>query len=193
MRPGQWMYTVPLRLRSLFRRAEEDHELDDELRDHLDRKTEEYAVQGMTQQDAHLRARLDLGGIEQTKEKCRDARGVSRIQDFVQDLRFGLRILCKSPGFTTVAVLTLALGIGANTAIFSIVDAVLLRSLPYPDPDQLVLMFEVPLKQPDALSGISYRDFTELHQQNSVFSEMAGNSFHDLTLTGAGEPSIVRS
>ena len=102
-------------------------------------------------------------------------------------------MLRKNPGFTAVAVLTLALGIGASTAIFSIVDAVLLRSLPYPDPNQLVLMFEVPLQQPDALSGISYRDFTEYREQNRVFSEMAGNSFHDLTLTGAGEPSIVNT
>jgi len=110
-----------------------------------------------------------------------------------QDARYGARMLRKNPGFTAVAVLTLALGIGANTAIFSIVDAVLLRSLPYPDPNQLVLMFEVPLQQPDALSGISYRDFTEYREQNRVFSEMAGNSFHDLTLTGAGEPSIVNT
>jgi putative ABC transport system permease protein len=110
-----------------------------------------------------------------------------------QDARYGARMLRKNPGFTAVAVLTLALGIGANTAIFSIVDAVLLRSLPYPDPNQLVLMFEVPLQQPDALSGISYRDFTECREQNRVFSEMAGNSFHDLTLTGAGEPSVVNT
>jgi len=102
-------------------------------------------------------------------------------------------MLRKNPGFTLVAVLTLALGIGANTAIFSIVDAVLLRSLPYPDPDQLVLMFDVPLQQPAALSGFSYRDFTECREQNRVFSEMAGNSFHNLTLTGAGEPSIVNT
>jgi len=102
-------------------------------------------------------------------------------------------MLRKNPSFTLVAVLTLALGIGANTAIFSIVDAVLLRSFPYPDPDQLVLMFDVPLQQPDALSGFSYRDFTECREQNHVFSEMAGNSFHDLTLTGAGEPSIVNT
>jgi putative ABC transport system permease protein len=110
-----------------------------------------------------------------------------------QDARYGARMLRKSPGFTLVAVLTLALGIGANTAIFSIVDAVLLRSLPYPDPNQLVLVFDVPLQQPDALSGFSYRDFTECREQNHVFSEMAGNSFHDLTLTGAGEPSIVNT
>ncbi len=110
-----------------------------------------------------------------------------------QDLRYGLRMLHRSPGFTAVAVLTLALGIGANTAIFSMVDAVLLRSLPYPDPDQLVLIFDVPLEQRDALSSISYRDFTEYREQNRVFSELAGNAFHDLTLTGAGEPAIVNS
>ncbi|HEX8797731.1 MAG TPA: ABC transporter permease, partial [Terriglobales bacterium] len=193
MRPEHWLYTIPLRLRPLFRWTQADQELDDELRDHLERKTEEYVAQGMTQEEAQRRARLDLGGIEQTKEKCRDACRVNWVQDLIQDLRYGLRTLRKSSSFTAVVVLTLALCIGANTAIFSIVDAVLLRSLPYPDPDQLVLMFEVPLKQPDALSGISYRDFTELRQQNRVFSEMAGNAFHDLTLTGAGEPSIVNT
>jgi putative ABC transport system permease protein len=117
----------------------------------------------------------------------------SALETSWQDARYGARMLRKNPGFTLVAVLTLALGIGANTAIFSIVDAVLLRSFPYPDPNQLVLMFVVPLQQPDALSGFSYRDFTECREQNRVFSEMAGNSFHDLTLTGAGEPSIVNT
>lgn len=127
MRPEHWIYTIPLRPRSLFHRAQADQELDDELYDHLDRKTDEYVALGMTEKEARRRARLDLGGMDQTKEKCRDARRVNFLETLLQDVRFGLRILRKSPGFTTVAIITLALAIGASGAIFSVIDGTLLR------------------------------------------------------------------
>src|SRR5438067_6531306 len=132
MRPEHWLYTIPLRLRSLFRWAQADQELDDELRDHLERKTEEYVARGMTQKEAHRRARLDLGGIEQTKERCRDTRRVNWIQDFVQDLCYGLRMLRKSPGFTAVAVLTLALGVGGEKAGITLIETPVTLSIPMP-------------------------------------------------------------
>ena len=181
------------RLRTLFHRRSMEAELDAELRAHMEHQVEKYVRSGLSAEEATRRARLELGGIEQIKEDVRDSWGVRIVSELAQDLRYGLRQLRRNPGFTAVAVLTLALGIGANTAIFSIVDAVLLRSLPYPQPDQLVLLFAVPLKQPDALGGISYRDFSEIREQNRAFSQMAGNSFHDLTLTGSGEPTIVNT
>ncbi len=180
-------------LSRLIRKEKQETQLDSELRFHVEQQIAENVAAGMNGDEARRRAYAQFGGLEYIKEETRDARGTHFLGTLLQDVRFALRMLRKSPGFTAVAVLTLALGIGANTAIFSIVDAVLLRSLAYPDPNQLVLMFDVPLKQPDALSAISYRDFTQLRAQNRVFSEMAGNAFHDLTLTGAGEPSIVNT
>ncbi len=185
------------RLRSwtqaIFLRSRMDNEMDAELRFHIEAQADDWVRAGVSRDEAMRRARLAFGGLNRAKEECREARGVSFFDAVVQDLRYGVRTLRKSPGFTAIVVLTLGLGIGANAAIFSVVNAVLLRPLPYSDPNQIVLMFDVPLQQPDALSGISYRDFTECREQNRVFSEVAGNSFHDLTLTGAGEPSIVNT
>src|SRR5262245_26590321 len=138
MRLKHWFYIVPLRLRSLFRRRRVEQELDDELRYHLERQIEEYLAKGMTPEDARSAALRALGGVEQRKEECRDLRRVKLIEDLVQDLRYGLRVLRKNPGYTAVAALTLGLGIGANTAIFSVIDALMLRPLPVRHPEQLL-------------------------------------------------------
>jgi putative ABC transport system permease protein len=126
----RWYYKLPLRLRSLFRKDKADLDLSDELQFHLQNQIDEYLAGGMDAQEARHAALRSLGGVEQVKEECREVRKMNLIENFVQDLRFGLRMLRRSPGFTVLVILCLTLGIGANAAVFSWVEGILFR--PYP-------------------------------------------------------------
>lgn len=152
------------------RRFEAD--MDDELQTHVEMQTEHNMRQGMSRDEARTEALKAFGGVEQIKEQCREAIGVALVKTFWQDVRYGMRVLWKNPGFTLIAVTTLALGIGATTAIFSVVNSVLLRSLPYPEPDRLVMVWENGPKMPREQSMVTARTFFEWEEQNTVFSDV---------------------
>src|ERR1700726_74734 len=192
MRPEHWLYTIPLRLRSLFRRAQTDQELDDELRDHVERKTQEYIAKGVVPDEAHRQALIEMGGIEKRKEEWRDVRRVRWLQDLAQDLRFGLRMLRKSPLFTAIAIATLAIGIGANGAIFAVIENVLLKPLPFPDSAQLVdLGHDLPgfglHGRSAAFLYFIYSEQSRSFQSVGLWRQNSNN------LTGLAEPEHVRS
>jgi predicted permease len=126
------------RLRSLFRRKAVEQELDDELRFHLERQVEKYVRAGLSREDAMRRTRLEFGGLAQVKEDCRESRGITLLETTAQDIRYALRQLRRTPGFTITVLLTLALGIGANAAIFTLVNSLLMKNLPVADPKALV-------------------------------------------------------
>ncbi|HEV2663663.1 MAG TPA: permease prefix domain 1-containing protein, partial [Blastocatellia bacterium] len=189
-----------LRLRALFFKPKMEDELQAELQFHLEREIEENIIRGMTPEEARFAALRSFGGVERVKEESRDVRGVRLLEEVWQDLRYGTRTLLKRPGFTLAVVLTLALGIGANTAIFTIVHGVLLRPLDYPKPDQLMYLTAESPAIGGTRNALSAPEYTEFRQMNHSFAVVgaystggAAYTTGEVNLTAGDRPLRVRS
>jgi putative ABC transport system permease protein len=183
------LWRVTSFLRNIFAKHRNDQELDAEVRGYADLLAEEKMRQGISPEEARRAARIELGGVEQVKEQVREARAGAWFDSLLQDLRYGARMLRKNPGFTTIAVLTLALGIGANTAIFSVVDAVLLRPLPYAHPQQLMIIRET--SQRVGTHSPSYPDFLDWRKQSRTLAQMAALNNRAFNLSGVAQPESI--
>jgi predicted permease len=185
-----------LRFYLLFANSKVEAELAREIGAHLALLEDEYLRQGMTPEDARLAARLAYGGVEQAKQRHRDERGFQGLGRILQDTRYTFRQLRKSPGFTVTAILMLALGIGATTAIFSIVEGVLLRPLPFPDPDRLVILGDVREGSQCAscaASSVTAPDIRNYMRDTQSFSHLGGYRGRLFELSGTGEPAAVNA
>src|SRR5215472_503996 len=209
----QWLKELMSFLRFLFRQRQEEHQLNDEHQFHLERQIEQNLVAGMRPEEARYAALRLFGGVQQIKEECRDMRQTQFIDTLLLDISYSLRQLRRTPGLTAVVVLSLALGIGANTAIFSLIDAVMLKMLPVKDPGQLLLMSWAVRSKPGivpsflrSLSGemdqdptgrftstsFSYPAFEDIRARNQVFSGLLGFADADRLNVGAdGQPGLA--
>ena len=181
----RWTRTVRLRLRSLFRAGRVDRELAEELQYHLQRAIDEYVAAGLTPADALIAARRDLGAIEQRKEECRDASGLTAIHGVRQDLAYAVRTLRRSPGFAAVAIASLAVGIGATTTIFTFANAVFLRPLPYPHAERLVV-FNEHQRTESAPLNVHPASFLEWRRRARSFEALALAQTPPLNVVGSG-------
>jgi putative ABC transport system permease protein len=174
------------RVSFLLRRGQFDREMSEEMRFHLEMKVEENISSGLTPEEALYAARKQFGNQTLLQEASREVWGFTMIETLLRDVRYGARVLLKSPGFTAVAVLTLALGIGANTAIFSVVDAVMLRPLPYPEPERLVMLWTSMKGQGVSRAGSAMPDYREWRDQTQSFDGLAAFYYGDFNLSGGG-------
>jgi len=184
-----WIERLTRRARVLFRRSRIEREMDDEMHFHIDMEIEELKRSGMTPEQARREALLRFGGVERFKEEGRDARGVRLWVDLGQDLRYAARMMRKNPGFTLVTALTLALGIGATTAIFSVVDGVLLKPLPYPNAERLMVVLEQ--NSPSNRWPLSVVDYQAIEEHQQSFNNLSGLVRGRAILTGGDRPERV--
>jgi len=187
----KWFNILRARLRALFRRESVLRDIEEELRVHVEMETEANIERGMSSDEARAAALKSFGAPVRKAELGYDIRGGGWLETLWQDLRYGARMLLKNPGFAMISVLTLALGIGANSAIFSVVNAVLLNPFAYPDADRIMNLSTYELAQPEYERGVSYLNFLDWQKQQSVFTHLAVSRHQSFNLTGDGEPEIV--
>src|SRR5262247_3574128 len=186
-----WLRIFIHRMRGLFLKGKLEQELEDEIRSHLEMQIEDNLRQGMSPDEARYEALRKFGGVERVKERYRDRRSLAIVDSTLQDLRYALRALRRSPGFAVVTALTLALGIGANMAIFSLIDAVLLKRLPVKHPERLALLRHADSRA--TVTPFGYHTYKQFRDQNQVFSGVL--AYHPLRLTvsvdGQPEPAVA--
>ena len=187
--PGTSIRQAWARLVSFFRKRDLDRELDEELASHIGLATEDYLQRGMPLSEARRLARIKLGAIEASKDAHRDARGVRWLEDFLSDLKYAARMFVQSPGFTIAAVAAIAIGIGANTAIFSVVNTVLLKPLPYPDSDRIVQIEESYAGVGSPNVGVGRVSLWR--QRTTVFQDISAHWLDHLNLTGGATPELL--
>src|SRR5256885_275897 len=179
-------------LRNTIRKDRVDRDLGEELNSYVQLLTEKKMKEGTNEEEARRAAMLEVGGVEQVKEEVRANRAGFSLDTLFQDLRYGFRSLRKKPGFTATAVIALALGIGANTAIFSVINAVLLRSLGYRDPGSIVMVWERSLRGGRAQNSVSPANFLDWKKQSISFAQIAASWDTRLNLTSGGEPEVIQ-
>ncbi|HEV8038768.1 MAG TPA: ABC transporter permease [Bryobacteraceae bacterium] len=187
----RWLRGGLLRLAGLFHRNGREQDLSEEMESHLALEIQDYIRSGMAPAEARRRALLKAGGMEQAKELYRERRSVPLLETTLQDLGYSLRTLGKSPGFTIAAVITLALGVAANTTIFSVVSPILLRKPPVADADRVMVISSINKSDPQSFSGVSVPDYIVWREQAHFFEGLVATAYQDVTLSGGSEPQRV--
>ena len=187
----RWLYAWRARWRALFDRERADRELDDELRDHVARETAALRARGVVPAEARRQALASLGGLASAQDRVRAERFGALAEQGLRDVRHGLRLLARSPGFTAATVVTLTVGIGATATVFSVVDAVLLQPPPFPDPRRLVTLWETDPGDGDRATDVAPANFLDWRAQATSFEEVAAIEPYSFDVTGPGEPEVL--